>query len=73
MVRKVAQIPPEIWMTFPLKAKKWLLNERKCQQQEDYKTKKHLALNHKGAKIHHMKLKPKIFHHDYNLLKIKFL
>jgi hypothetical protein len=29
MVCKLAQIPPEIWMTLPLEAKKWLLNERK--------------------------------------------
>jgi hypothetical protein len=28
MVCKLAQIPPEIWMTLPLEAKKWLLNER---------------------------------------------
>jgi hypothetical protein len=33
MVCKLAQIPPEIWMTLPLEAKKWLLNERKRQQQ----------------------------------------
>jgi hypothetical protein len=32
MVYKLAQIPPEIWMTLPLEAKKWLLNERKRQQ-----------------------------------------
>jgi hypothetical protein len=32
MVCKLAQIPPEIWMTLPLEAKKWLLNERKRQQ-----------------------------------------
>jgi hypothetical protein len=31
MVCKLAQIPPEIWMTLPLEAKKWLLNERKSQ------------------------------------------
>ena len=36
-------------MTLPLEAKKWLLNERKRQQQEDDKVKKHLALNNKGA------------------------
>jgi len=40
MVCKLAQIPPEIWMTLPLEAKKWLLNERKRQQQEDDKLKK---------------------------------
>jgi hypothetical protein len=33
MVCKLALIPPEIWMTLPLEAKKWLLNERKRQQQ----------------------------------------
>jgi hypothetical protein len=43
MVCKLAQIPPEIWMTLPLEAKKWLLNERKRQQQEDEKIKKSLA------------------------------
>jgi hypothetical protein len=32
MVCKLAQIPPEIWMTLPLEAKEWLLNERKRQQ-----------------------------------------
>jgi hypothetical protein len=44
LVCKLAQIPPEIWMTLPLEAKKWLLNERKRQQQEDDKMKKSLAL-----------------------------
>jgi hypothetical protein len=43
MVCKLAQIPPEIWMTLPLEAKKWLLNGRKRQQQEDYKMNKSLA------------------------------
>jgi hypothetical protein len=28
MVCKLAQIPPEIWMTLPLEAKKWLLSEQ---------------------------------------------
>jgi hypothetical protein len=37
MVCKLAQIPPEIWMTLPLEAKKWLLNQRKRQQQKDDK------------------------------------
>jgi hypothetical protein len=45
MVCKLAQIPPEIWMTLPLEAKKWLLNERKRQQQEDDKMKNSLALS----------------------------
>jgi hypothetical protein len=43
MVCKLTQIPPEIWMTLPLEAKKWLLNERKRQKQEDDKMKKSLA------------------------------
>jgi hypothetical protein len=43
MVCKLAQIPPEIWMTLPLEAKKSLLNERNRQQQEDEKMKKSLA------------------------------
>jgi hypothetical protein len=45
MVCKLAQIPPDIWMTLALEAKKWLLNERKHQQQEDNKMKKSLALS----------------------------
>jgi hypothetical protein len=45
MVCKLAQIPPEIWMTLPLEAKNWLLNERKRQQQEDDKMKKSLVLS----------------------------
>jgi hypothetical protein len=49
MVCKLAQIPPEIWMTLPLEAKKWLLNERKCQQQEDDKMNKSLALSKSTA------------------------
>jgi hypothetical protein len=40
MVCKLAQIPPDIWMTLPFEAKKCLLNERKRQQQEDDKMKK---------------------------------
>jgi hypothetical protein len=49
MVCKSAQIPPEIWMTLPLEAKKWILNERKNQQQEDDKMKKSLALSKSTA------------------------
>jgi hypothetical protein len=49
MVCKLAQIPPEIWMTLPLEAKKWLLNERKRQQQEDEKMKKSLTLSKSTA------------------------
>jgi hypothetical protein len=49
MVCKLAQIPPEIWMTLPLEAKKWLLNEIKRQQQEDDKMKKSLALSKSTA------------------------
>jgi hypothetical protein len=45
MVCKLAQIPPEICMTLPLEAKKWILNERKRQQQKDEKMKKSLALS----------------------------
>jgi hypothetical protein len=45
MVCKLAQIPPEIWMTLPLEAKKCLLNERKRQQHKDDKVKKSLALS----------------------------
>jgi hypothetical protein len=39
MVCKLAQVPPEIWMALSMEAKKWLLNERKHQQQEDDKMK----------------------------------
>jgi hypothetical protein len=52
MVCKLTQIPPEIWMTLPLEAKEWLLNERKRQQQEqqeDDKMKKSLALSKSTA------------------------
>jgi hypothetical protein len=49
MVCKLAQIPPDIWMTLPLEAKKWLLNERKRQQQEDDKRNKSLALSKSRA------------------------
>jgi hypothetical protein len=49
MVCKLAQIPPEIWMTLPLEAKKWLLNERNRQQLEDDKMKKSLALSKSKA------------------------
>jgi hypothetical protein len=36
-VCKLAQIPPEIWMTLPLEAKKWLLNDIKRQKQDEKK------------------------------------
>jgi hypothetical protein len=49
MVCKLAQIPPEIWMTLPLEAKEWLLNERTRQQQEDDKMKNSLALSKSTA------------------------
>jgi hypothetical protein len=49
MVCKWAQITPEIWMTLPLEAKKWLLNERKPQQQEYDKMKKSLVLSKSTA------------------------
>ena len=41
MVCKLAQVPPEIWMTLSVDAKKWLLNERKRQQKEDDKLESH--------------------------------
>jgi hypothetical protein len=49
MVYKLTQITPEIWMTLPLEAKKWLLNERKCQQQENDKMNKSLGLSKSTA------------------------
>jgi hypothetical protein len=45
MVCKLAQIPSEIWMILPLEAKKWLLDERNRQEQENYKMMKSLALS----------------------------
>jgi hypothetical protein len=49
MVCKLAQIPSEIWMTLSLEAKKWLLNERNRQKQEDEKIKTSLALRKSTA------------------------
>jgi hypothetical protein len=49
MVGKLVQMPPEIWMTLSLEDKKWLLNERKRQQQEDEEMKKSLALSKSTA------------------------
>jgi hypothetical protein len=49
MVCKLAQIPPEIWMTLHLEAKKWLFNERKHQRQEDDKMINSLALSETTA------------------------
>jgi hypothetical protein len=37
MVCKLAQVPPEIWMTLSTEAKKWLLHERKRQQKDSKK------------------------------------
>jgi hypothetical protein len=45
MVCKLAQISPDIRMNLSLEAKKWLLNERKHQQQKDDRMKKSLALS----------------------------
>jgi hypothetical protein len=56
MVCKLAQIPPEIWMTLPLEAKKWLLNERKNQQHENDKMKKSLALSTTTAVPNHKEI-----------------
>jgi hypothetical protein len=51
LVCKLAQVPPEIWMTLSLEAKKWLLNERKKkrQQQEEYKSKRSSDTNGNDA------------------------
>jgi hypothetical protein len=49
MLCTLAQIPPQILMTLPLEAKKWLLNERKLQKQEDDKIKNSLALSKSTA------------------------
>jgi hypothetical protein len=49
MVCRLAQISPEIWMTLPLEAKKWLLNERKHHQQEVDEMKKSLSLSKSTA------------------------
>jgi hypothetical protein len=45
VVYKLAQIPPDNWMTLSINAKKWLLNERKSQQQEDDRRKRLLLNN----------------------------
>jgi hypothetical protein len=49
LVCKLAQVPPEIWMTLSLEAKKWPLNERKRQQQEKDKSKKSSDINGNDA------------------------
>jgi hypothetical protein len=49
MVCKLVQIPPEIWMTLPLEAMIWLLNERNSQQQEGEKMKNSLGLSKSTA------------------------
>jgi hypothetical protein len=49
MICTMAQIPPEIWITLPLQAKKFLLNERKRHQQEDDKMKKSLTFSKSTA------------------------
>jgi hypothetical protein len=45
MVCKLAQIPPDVWMTLPLEDKKQVVNERKRQQKEEDKVKKSLTLS----------------------------
>jgi hypothetical protein len=49
MVCKLAQLPPEIWTNLSLEAKKWLINERKHQQQEEDKSKKSSDTNGNDA------------------------
>jgi hypothetical protein len=49
MVCKLAQIPPEIWKSRSIDAKKWLLNERKRQQIEDDKLKRSLHFDNKES------------------------
>jgi hypothetical protein len=49
MVCKLSQIPPEILITLPLEAKKWMMSERKRQQQEDEKMKKSIDLSNSTA------------------------
>jgi hypothetical protein len=44
MVCKLAQIPPDISMNLPSEAKKWLMNERKRQKQEDEKNEEVISL-----------------------------
>jgi hypothetical protein len=56
MICRLAQMPLEIWMILTLEAEKWLLNERKCQQQEDEKMKKSLALSKSTAVPNERKL-----------------
>jgi hypothetical protein len=49
LVCKLPQVPPEICMTLSLEAKKWLLNERKRQQQGEDKSKKSSDTNGNDA------------------------
>jgi hypothetical protein len=49
LVCNLAQVPPEIWMTRPVEAKKWLLNGRKLQQQQDDSKKRSLRLDANDA------------------------
>jgi hypothetical protein len=49
MVCKLTQITPDIWVTLPLEAKKWLLNERKRHQFEDEKAKKAATIGDKNS------------------------
>jgi hypothetical protein len=41
LVGKLAQVVSEIWMTLSSEVKKWLLNERKCQQKKRISLKSH--------------------------------
>jgi hypothetical protein len=45
MVCKSAQVPPDIWNSLSLEAKKWLRNEHKHQQLGDDKLKKSSLAN----------------------------
>jgi hypothetical protein len=64
MVCKLAQVPPEIWMTLPLEAKTWLLNERTRQQIKDDKLKSHPIQTSK---------KPPSLQKEYTISKVYYL
>jgi hypothetical protein len=44
MACKLSQCPPEIWTNLPSEAKQWLMNETKCQKEEDETSKKSLSV-----------------------------
>jgi hypothetical protein len=73
MVCKLAQVPPEIWTTLSLKAKKWLLNEGKRQQQEEDNSKKSSDTNGNDAFKMSERNKRLLLSYQVNMQKSKIL